>query len=190
MNMMQLLRNTVFLFLLSMTLLVTPASAAYMVTLTNGETISAEDYKINDRTIELKMEGGSASFRRSLVVSISAGGTAGKLSSQPSYAKAAAQSPVRAPGITEQKNSGINTLQRETVEKGDSEAEAEPESEEGVKPPEDDMTVGEFIDKEGEDAVSSDDGDESVDAADQDGDSEDGGFMPEDADQGDNAVEE
>jgi hypothetical protein len=54
--------------------------------------------------------------------------------------------------------------------------------------PENNMTVGEFLDKESEDRNV---GDESVDAADQDGSSEgEKGFMPEDADPGNDAVEE
>ena len=47
------------------------AEAAFLVTLTNGETISADSYKVEDQRIELKMKNGSASFPRSLVASIS-----------------------------------------------------------------------------------------------------------------------
>ncbi len=170
-NMTQLFRNTVFLVLISMAAIPAPASAAYVVTLTNGETISAEDYKINDRTIELKMEGGSASFRRSLVASISGGGPGGKLLTPSSGARAVVQPPVRTPGPKAQ-ISGEDALRKLAIDKVDSEAEPE----EGVKPS-DDITVEEFMDKESES------GDESVDAADQDGNSGDdedqGGKVPE-----------
>ncbi len=177
---MQLFRNAVFLVLISMAVTPAPASAAYVVTLTNGETISAEDYKINDRTIELKMEGGSASFRRSLVASISGGGPGGKLLAPPSGTRAVVQSPVRTPAPRAQ-ISGEDTLRKLAIDKVDSEAEPE----EVVKPS-DDITVEEFMDKEAES------GDESVDAADQDGNSgDDEGFMKEEEpDQGDKVPEE
>ena len=177
---MQLFRNAVFLVLISMA--AAPASAAYVVTLTNGETISAEDYKINDRTIELKMEGGSASFRRSLVASISGGGPGGKLLTPSSGARAIVQPPARTPG-TRAQISGEDTLRKLAIDKGDSEAEPE----EGVKPS-DDITVEEFMDKEAENGD-----DESVDAADQDGNSgDDEGFMKdeEEPDPGDKVPEE
>ena len=197
---MQLFRNAIFLVSTGVVLLAlaAPASAAYLVTLTNGESISAKDYKVNGRTIELKMEGGSASFPRSLVASISAGGGGGNLFPPSSAAKAPAKAGVKTP------------------EKADVQADAQPLSlylEPGSKTPEktrfgtrllppealmrelkrwvkprakDDMTVGEFLDKE-----EREDGDDSVDAADQDGTSEDyQGFMPEDADQGDKVTEE
>ncbi|MGC2425325.1 MAG: hypothetical protein WA666_13345 [Nitrospirota bacterium] len=198
MNMMQLNRNAVFLVFIGVALLAlaSPSSAAYVVTLTNGESISAKDYKVNGRTIELKMEGGSASFPRSLVASISAGGTAGNLLSPSSAAKvpakadakspekadakADAQSPVPAPGTGEQ-NAREDTPRDQAIIKGDSDAGTE-----GVaKPPaEADMTVGEFLDK-------TEDGDDAVDEADQDGTPEDyQGFMKEGPGPGDNAAGE
>ena len=178
---MQLFRNAAFLVLISMAVTPAPASAAYVVTLTNGETISAEDYKINDRTIELKMEGGSASFRRSLVASISGGAPGGKLLAPSSGARAIVQPPARTPG-TRAQISGEDTLRKLAIDKVDSEAEAE----EVVKPS-DDITVEEFMDKEAENGD-----DESVDAADQEGNSgDDEGFMKEEEpDQGGKVPEE
>lgn len=195
--MTQLIKKAVFLIFISVASLViaAPASAAYMVTLTNGATIRAEDYNIIDRKIELKMEGGSASFPRSLVASISAGGAGESLPSPSSAAKSPAkadtktpekadakpdaQSPVPVPGTGEQ-SSGEVALREQYFGNGDSGAEPE----EGVETP-GDMTVGEFLDKEAED------GDDSEDAADQDGNSGDyKGFMPEDADPGDKVTEE
>lgn len=182
---MQLIKNAVFLALTSMAVAAAgPASAAYVVTLTNGETISAQDYKIHDRKIELKLEGGSASFPRSLVASISGGGTGAKPLPPSSDARAAALSPVRTP-VTRPQNSGEDTLRKLAVENGDPEAGPK---EEGVKQPdENDMTVEEFLDKEGDDV---EEGDDSVDAADQDSNSGDDGFMPEEADQGDKVTEQ
>jgi hypothetical protein len=180
---MQLIRNTAFLFLTSMAAIAAPASAAYayVVTLTNGETISALDYKIHDRKIELKLEGGSASFPRSLVASISGGGAVTKPLSPSSDARAAVKSPVRAP-VPRLQASAEDRLRSQDIDKEDSETG----SAEGVKKP-DDMTVEEFLDKESDDA---DDGDDSADAVDQDGNSDDGDFMPEDAGLGDKVTEQ
>jgi hypothetical protein len=173
MHMVQLIRNTAFLFLISMAA-IAPASAAYayVVTLTNGETIRALDYKIHDRKIELELEGGSASFPRSLVVSISGGGAQARSLPPPSGARSSVQSPVRAPAPRLQA-SAEDRLRRQDIDKEDPDAGQE----DGVKN-QDDMTVEEYLDEEG-------DGDDSADAVDQDGNSEDEGFMPEDADQGD-----
>jgi hypothetical protein len=177
MNVMQLIKNTLFLILISAAA-IAPASAAYayVVTLTNGETIRALDYKIHDRKIELKLEGGSASFPRSLVASITGGSAEGRPPTPSSGATAAVRSPVRAPAPRLQA-SAEDRLRNQDVDKEDPDTVQE----DGVKKP-DDMTVEEYLDKEDDDGG---DGDDAADAVDQDGNSEEEGFMPEDAGQGD-----